>query len=63
MSKTAATLPSLKIGTTISERDALLQAMCPGNCSTSGTTIVRSSAHAVPQTPLPRLMRMQASGP
>ena len=35
----------------------------PGNCSTSGTISVRASFQAVPQTPLPRRMRVQAMGP
>ena len=50
-------------GTTISERDAELQAICPGKASTSGTMIVRVSFQAVPQTPFPYLIRVQAIGP
>ena len=38
------------MGTTISLRDRLLQAIWPGNFSTSGTISVRASAQAVPQT-------------
>ena len=39
MSSTAVTfLSPPKTGTTISLREALLQAMCPGKASTSGTT-------------------------
>ena len=54
MSRTATTwLVGERSGTTISERERLLQAMWPGNCSTSGTTMVRCSFHAVPQTPRP----------
>jgi hypothetical protein len=63
MSKTPATSLSIKTGTTISERDSLLQAMCPGNSSTSGTIIVFLSFQAVPQTPLPKLILSQAGGP
>lgn len=50
-------------GTTISERDAELQAICPGKASTSGTMIVRVSFQAVPHTPFPYLIRVQAIGP
>ena len=42
-----------KTGTTISERERELQAMWPGKASTSGTTTVRASFQAVPQTPRP----------
>ena len=63
ISSTAITSPFLITGTTISEREALLQAICPGNFSTSSTTMVSALSQAVPQTPLPRLMRVQASGP
>ena len=40
MSSTATTFPSLTIGTTISDRESELQAICPGNRSTSGTITV-----------------------
>ncbi len=55
--------PRLINGTTISERDAASQAMCPGNSFTSGTTIVSRRAAAVPHTPLPSAMRTQATFP
>jgi hypothetical protein len=50
-------------GTTSSERDAESQAMCPGNCSTSGTSCVRRVLAAVPHTPRPSAMRTQAGWP
>ena len=54
ISSTPITLPSLpNIGTTISERERELQAMCPGKSSTSGTTIVLRIIQAVPHTPFP----------
>lgn len=40
ISSTAITSPFRITGTTISEREALLQAICPGNFSTSSTTMV-----------------------
>ena len=58
----AVSLPVIN-GTTISERDAASQAMCPGNSSTSRTTMVRLSAAAVPHTPFPKAMRTQAGFP
>jgi hypothetical protein len=50
-------------GTTISLRKRASQAMCHGNASTSGTTTVRRSAAAVPQTPRPKAMRMHPRVP
>ena len=61
--RTAITLSFPITGTTISERDAELQAICPGKASTSGTMIVRVSFQAVPHTPFPYLIRVQAIGP
>ena len=55
MSSTPFTSSPTMMGTTISERERELHAMCPGNWSTSGTTRVRRSAHAVPHTPRPFL--------
>ena len=63
MSSTPTTSPFLISGTTISLFDSELHAMWPGNCSTSSTTMVRFSFHAVPHTPLPKPMRVQATGP
>ncbi len=57
------TAPARTIGTTISLLEAESHAMCPGNLSTSGTTIVRRSAAAVPQTPRPNAMRTHAGLP
>jgi hypothetical protein len=37
--------------------------MCPGNACTSGTSWLRASATAVPQTPRPTGMRTQAGLP
>ena len=51
------------MGTTISDREAASQAMCPGNAFTSGTTSVSRRAAAVPHTPLPSGMRTQARLP
>ena len=45
------------------ERERLLQAMCPGNFSTSGTISVAAAAQALPHTPFPLRMRVQATGP
>ena len=63
MSSTATIRPHFRYGTTISLRLSLEQAICPRNCSTSGKTSVRSSLHEVPQTPLPFLILVQATGP
>ena len=64
ISSTPHTSPFSRInGTTISERDNELQAICPGNASTSGTTNVSALAHAAPQTPRPFRIRVQAIGP
>ena len=63
ISSTPAIFPSLKNGTTISDLDAGSQAMCPGNLSTSGTTTVCSLMNAVPQTPFPFGILMQALFP
>ena len=63
MTSTATIRPHFQHGTTISLRLSLEQAICPGNCSTSGTRRVRSSLHEVPQTPLPFLILVQATGP
>lgn len=50
MSSTATTSPACeKTGTTISDLERLLQAICPGNCSTSGTTMVSLRCQAVPR--------------
>ena len=46
-----------------SEREALLQAICPGNCSTSGTRMVSIRLAAAPHTPRSSAMRVHASGP
>ena len=56
-------MPSLNKGTTISDWDAELQAICPGNSSTSFTIKVSALAHEVPQTPLPFLILVHATGP
>jgi phosphatidylserine decarboxylase len=45
--------PESRRGTTISARDAASHAMCPGKACTSGTSWLRASATAVPQTPRP----------
>ena len=45
------------IGITISERDSLLHAICPGKDSTSGTIRGHAFSHAVPQTPRPFRIR------
>ena len=50
-------------GTTISERERSSQAMWPGKACTSGTTTVRRSRAAVPQTPRLKAMRTQATRP
>src|SRR2546423_9693296 len=50
-------------GTTISEFDALSQAMCPGNSCTFGTIIVSHFAAAVPQTPSLIRIRTHAGFP
>lgn len=64
MSKTAVILPDFEnTGTTISDLERELQAMCPGNCSTSSTTMVCSFAQDVPQTPLPLGIVMHAVSP
>ena len=63
MSNTPHTLPSFISGTTISDLESELQAICPGKASTSGTNWVLASSQAVPQTPLPFRMRVQATGP
>src|ERR1043165_54513 len=64
MSSTKITSPSLsKPGSTISDRAALLQAICPGNRSTSSTMIVLFSFQEVPQTPFPNAILVQATGP
>ena len=47
MSRTPITSRPEKSGTTISERERLLQAIWPGNFSTSGTIIVRASAEEI----------------
>ncbi len=52
-----------RIGTTTSEFDAESQAIWPGKSCTSGTTTVSRRAAAVPQTPVPIGMRMQAGLP
>ena len=41
-------------GTTISEREAVSQAICPGNACTSATSSVWRRAAEVPQTPWPK---------
>ena len=51
------------LGTTISDLLKLLQAIWPGNFSTSSTITVLASAHDVPHTPFPLRMRVQATGP
>ena len=53
ISSTPMILPPERTGITISDRDALSQAMWPGNWCTSGTSWVRFSRTAVPQTPFP----------
>ena len=63
ISKTPMTFPSVRMGTTISELDALSQAMCPGNWWTSLTSCVLPSATAVPHTPRPTGISMQAGLP
>jgi len=50
-------------GTTISEFEALSQAMCPGKSFTFGTIVVAHFAAAVPHTPWPIRMRTQAGLP
>jgi len=54
---------SQKIGTTISLFDRLLQAICPGNASTSGTISVSRFCAAVPQTPFPNSICRQPTVP
>ena len=49
--------------TTISLAEAASQAMCPGKACTSSTRCTFSVSAAVPQTPLPNGMRMQAGRP
>lgn len=51
--------PAPKTGTTISDRVEAAQAMCPGKASTSGTTWVRRSRAAAPQTPRSKGMTRQ----
>ena len=63
MSSTPSSVPPRSSGTTISEREAASQAMCPGNSCTSATTSVRRSAAAVPHTPRPSAMRTHAGLP
>src|SRR6218665_2861360 len=62
-SSTATTSSFLNNGITISDFDRLLQAMWPGNFSTSGTIKDTACAQLVPHTPLLFLMRVQATGP
>src|SRR5690606_19039889 len=50
-------------GTTSSERDAESQGIWPGKASTSATRCVSRLTAAVPQTPRPSAMRMQAGWP
>ena len=63
MSRTPTTLPFLCSGITISEFEALSQAMWPLNSWTFGTSWVSPLAAAVPQTPLPQGMTTQAGRP
>src|SRR3984885_11322878 len=62
-SSTPSRRPRWTSGTTISERDAASQAMCPGNSLTSGTTKISRRSAAVPQTPRPMAMRTHATLP
>src|SRR6185312_715947 len=62
-SSTPTTSPPSKMGTTISDRERLLQAICPGNASTSGTISVRPCCQLDPQTPFPFRIRVHATGP
>ena len=62
-SSTPSSVSPFSSGTTSSDRDAVSQAMWPGNASTSGTRTDRRCAAAVPQTPLPSAMRTQAGRP
>ena len=63
MSRTPQMRPSLRMGSTISELEALSQAMCPENAWTSATRWTVPVAAAVPQTPFPQAMRVQATLP
>ena len=60
MSSTPASFPATANGTTISESDAESQAMWPSNACTSSTTIVSSRSAAVPHTPRPTGILVQA---
>ena len=63
MSRTAMTSESRNTGTTISLRERLLHAICPGNISMSGTITVSRLIHAAPHTPLPNGILVHATGP
>ena len=54
------TFPSLRSGTTISDREAESQAMWPGKAWTSGTSWISFVRATAPQTPLLRGISMQA---
>lgn len=56
-------LPGILSGTTISDLERELHAMCPGKSSTSSTTILLPSFQADPQTPFPYLILVHATGP
>ena len=63
MSNTAKTPCLSLIGITISDCEALLQAICPGKSCTLGTITTSLRFQAVPQTPFPLLIRVQAIDP
>ena len=54
---------SYSIGITISDLETELQAMCPGNFSTSSRMIDYFLYQEVPHTPVPLNNLMQAGGP
>ena len=62
-SNTASNWPARTMGTTSSLTEAASQAMWPGKAWTSSTRWTSSVAAAVPHTPLPNGMRMQAGRP
>src|ERR1017187_2521842 len=62
-SRTKVTSPLLKPGTTISDAVSAWQAIYPGNSDTSSTIMVSPFEAAVPHTPLPHWMTVQAGSP